>query len=48
MPTPPRRKKATAVQKPLETYPRDINETALLTADDEKRLATAIAQVAFI
>jgi hypothetical protein len=28
MPTPPRRKKATAVQNPLETYLRDINETA--------------------
>ena len=42
MPTPPRRKKATAVQNPLETYLRDINETALLTADDEKRLAGAI------
>ena len=34
MPTPPRRKKATAVQNPLETYLRDINETSLLTADD--------------
>jgi RNA polymerase primary sigma factor len=42
MPQLPRRKKATAVQNPLETYLRDINETSLLTADDEKRLATAI------
>jgi RNA polymerase primary sigma factor len=42
MPKLPRRKKATAVQNPLETYLRDINETSLLTADDEKRLATAI------
>ncbi|MFM8415642.1 MAG: RNA polymerase sigma factor RpoD/SigA [Planctomycetota bacterium] len=42
MPTPPRRKKTSAVQNPLETYLRDINETALLTADDEKRLATGV------
>ena len=42
MPTPSRRKKPSAVQNPLETYLRDINETALLTADDEKRLARAI------
>ena len=40
----PRRKPSAAVQNPLETYLRDINETALLTADDEKRLARAIAQ----
>jgi len=39
-----RRKPASAVQTPLETYLREINETALLSADDEKRLARAIAQ----
>ncbi|MEM8678053.1 MAG: RNA polymerase sigma factor RpoD/SigA [Planctomycetota bacterium] len=33
-----------AVQTPLETYLREINETALLSADDEKELARAIAQ----
>jgi RNA polymerase primary sigma factor len=38
-----RRKPATAVQNPLETYLREINETSLLSADDEKRLARAIA-----
>jgi len=32
------------VQNPLETYLRDINDTSLLTADDEKRLAHAIAR----
>ncbi len=42
MPTPPRRKKPSAVQNPLETYLRDINETALLSADDEKRLARGV------
>jgi len=40
----PRRKLSTAAQNPLETYLRDINATSLLTADDEKRLARAIAQ----
>ena len=44
MPTSPRRKRPTAVQNPLETYLRDINETALLSAAYEKRLATAIRQ----
>ena len=44
MPSPRRKPSVTAVQNPLETYLRDINETALLTADDEKRLARAIAQ----
>jgi RNA polymerase primary sigma factor len=43
MPSPRRKSPSTAVQNPLETYLRDINETPLLTADDEKRLATAIA-----
>ena len=38
-----RRQPATAVQAPLETYLRDINETSLLSADEEKRLARAIA-----
>jgi RNA polymerase primary sigma factor len=33
-----------AVQTPLETYLREINETALLSADDEKELAHLIAE----
>jgi len=32
------------VQSPLETYLREINEATLLTADDEKMLARAIAK----
>ena len=44
MPSPRRKAPSTGVQNPLETYLRDINDTALLTADDEKRLATAIAR----
>jgi len=40
----PRKKPSAAVQNPLETYLRDINETALLTAADEKRLAEAIGR----
>ena len=44
MPSPRRKPVTTSVQNPLETYLRDINGTALLTADEEKRLATAIAQ----
>jgi RNA polymerase primary sigma factor len=44
MPSPRRKSTATAVQNPLETYLRDINETSLLTAADEKRLAEAIAR----
>ena len=36
--------KSEAVQTPLETYLREINETALLTADDEKELAGRIAE----
>jgi RNA polymerase primary sigma factor len=39
-----RRKPASAVQNPLETYLREINETSLLTADEEKSLAHAIAR----
>ena len=38
-----RRFRPEAVQSPLETYLREINETALLTADLEKELARAIA-----
>jgi RNA polymerase primary sigma factor len=34
----------TSVQSPLETYLREINETPLLTADDELELAGSIAQ----
>ena len=34
--------RSSAVQSPLETYLREINETALLTADEEKELAYAI------
>jgi RNA polymerase primary sigma factor len=33
-----------ALQSPLETYLREINETALLNADEEKELARAIAK----
>jgi RNA polymerase primary sigma factor len=39
-----KRKTSSAVQTPLETYLREINETALLTARDEKELAVAIGQ----
>jgi len=39
-----RRYRAELVQSPLETYLREINETALLTADEEKELARAIAE----
>src|SRR3954462_4163926 len=38
-----KRKTGTAVQTPLETYLREINETALLNADEEKMLAHRIA-----
>jgi RNA polymerase primary sigma factor len=37
-----RRKSSAAVQTPLETYLREINETALLSAADEQELAMAI------
>src|SRR6476469_298823 len=40
----PRRQRGPAVQSPLETYLREINETALLTADEEKRLAYRIEE----
>ena len=36
-----RRVRTDAVQSPLETYLREINVTALLTAQDEKDLASA-------
>lgn len=38
----PRRQRGASVQSPLETYLREINETALLTADEEKDLAYRI------
>ncbi|OWK34492.1 sigma-70 family RNA polymerase sigma factor [Fimbriiglobus ruber] len=38
-----RRYRADIVQSPLETYLREINETSLLTADQEKDLARRIA-----
>jgi RNA polymerase primary sigma factor len=41
---PSRRRAAGAVQTPLESYLREINETALLTASDEQELAVAIGQ----
>lgn len=41
--TRPRRLRNDLVQSPLETYLREINETALLTADQEKELAYLIA-----
>src|SRR5207253_10573086 len=40
--TQPRRARASSVQSPLETYLREINATALLTADEEKELAYRI------
>jgi RNA polymerase primary sigma factor len=39
-----KRKTGTAVQTPLETYLREINETPLLNAKEEKELATRIGQ----
>jgi RNA polymerase primary sigma factor len=38
----PRRLRTELVQSPLETYLREINETSLLTADEEKSLARKI------
>ena len=38
----PRRRLSSRVQNPLETYLREINETALLTAKEEKDLSNAI------
>ena len=37
-----RRRPLASVQSPLETYLREINETSLLSADDEHELAVAI------
>src|SRR5438874_1649878 len=37
-----RRARSDSVQSPLETYLREINETALLSADEEKQLAHRI------
>ena len=42
--TPKKRKAGSAVQTPLETYLREINETALLNAKEEKELATRSAR----
>src|SRR6187402_478807 len=39
----PRKLRTDLVQSPLETYLREINETALLSADQEKDLARSIA-----
>jgi RNA polymerase primary sigma factor len=40
----PRRSATEDVQSPLETYLREINETSLLSAEDEQELAVAISQ----
>src|SRR5262245_15653708 len=42
--TRPRRLRNDSVQSPLETYLREINETPLLSPDDEKRLAYLIEE----
>ncbi len=39
-----RTRRSDAVQSPLETYLREINETALLSAEEEKELARRIAE----
>src|ERR671936_806986 len=39
-----RRTRSSSVQSPLETYLREINETPLLTADEEKDLAYRIEE----
>ncbi|MFN0196091.1 MAG: RNA polymerase sigma factor RpoD/SigA [Planctomycetaceae bacterium] len=44
MKTTARRRISSTVQNPLETYLREINETALLTANEEKELAYQIAE----
>ena len=38
-----RRRVTASVQSPLETYLREINETRLLTADEEKELSYRIS-----
>ena len=40
----PRKQSTSAVQSPLETYLREINETALLSSEDEQDLAVAIGE----
>ncbi len=40
----PKKTRSSAVQTPLETYLREINETSLLTAQDEHDLAVAIGE----
>src|SRR5438445_2420103 len=42
--TRPRRQRSASVQSPLETYLREINETPLLSADEEKQLAYRIEE----
>src|SRR4051812_49448215 len=42
--TRPRRLRSDSVQSPLETYLREINETPLLIADEEKQLAYRIEE----
>ncbi len=45
LPAPSRRgKPASSLQSPLETYLREINETSLLTAEDERELAERISR----
>jgi RNA polymerase primary sigma factor len=44
MSKPSRKPSASAVQSPLETYLREINETPLLSPDDEQDLAVAIGE----
>ena len=44
MPTQRKRQSSDAVQSPLETYLREINETALLTSKDEQELAIRIGE----
>ncbi len=44
MTTETKRKPTSSVQSPLETYLREINETALLSADDEHNLAVSIGE----
>ncbi len=44
MPTKTKPRKSSAVQSPLETYLREINETALLSAQEEKELAVQIGE----
>ncbi|TWT78214.1 RNA polymerase sigma factor SigA [Posidoniimonas polymericola] len=42
MPAAPKKRSSSSVQSPLETYLREINETALLSANEEKELAVKI------